>query len=786
VNDINSTSDGVVRVLEYDAYSSSWVQLGGVIGVEAADDEIGKAVSLSANGTLVAVGAPFNDGIGEDAGHVRVFKYNSSSWVQLGADIDGEAAGDESGEAISLSADGSRVAIGAPGNDDGGSDAGHVRVYSLLLDNSWSQLGGDIDGGEVDAQCGQSISLSPSGARVALGCQGVSNTGLIRVYEFDSGSWAQLGSDIGGEVAGDRSGASVSLSHDGSRVAIGAPQHVNNTGHVRVFEYDSSSWVQLGADIDGEAEDDLSGAAVSLSADGSRLAIGAPGNNDGGASVGHVRVFDYHSLASVWIQLGTDIDGDAVTHGSGGVVSVSPDGSRGAIGAYDVVGSTGQARVWQLDYVPTGEPSGQPSGQPTFGLRDWQQLGADIDGEAAGDKSGWAISLSPDGARLAIGAHENDGGGTYSGHVRVYEYDSSSWVQIGADIDGEDSNDYSQQVSLSFDGSRVAIGAVGNDDGGTDAGHVRVYEYSSSSWVLLGADIDGEAAGDESGKSVSLSYDGARVAIGSILNGGGGTDAGHVRVYEYDSSSWVQLGADIEGEAAGDNSGRSVSLSSDGARVAIGSILNGGGGTDAGHVRVFEYNSSSWVQLGAGIEGEAANDQSGFSVSLALNGTRVAIGAFINNESFTGAGHVRVYQYDSFSWVQLGADIDGEAEDDLSGIAVSLSADGTRLAIGAQGNDAGGSNAGHVRIFDYDILSSAWIQMGADIDGDVAGGLSGRTVSLSADGSRVAIGAYAVNSDAGQVRVWQLAYVPTGQPTGQPTVVVCQNKTDAGGACCSN
>ena len=49
---------------------------------------------------------------------------------------------------------------------------------------------------------------------------------------------------------------------------------------------------------------------------------------------------------------------------------------------------------------------------------------------------------------------------------------------------------------------------------------------------------------------------------------------------------------------------------------------------------------------------------------------------------------------------QLGSDIDGEATDDNSGSSVSLSSDGTRVAIGARDNDGGGSNSGHVRIYD--------------------------------------------------------------------------------------
>ena len=74
-------------------------------------------------------------------------------------------------------------------------------------------------------------------------------------------------------------------------------------------------------------------------------------------------------------------------------------------------------------------------------------------------------------------------------------------------------------------------------------------------WTQLGSDIDGEAAGDQSGFSVSLSADGSRMAVGAPINDGNGINAGHVRVYDWNGSSWVQTGTDIDGEAAGDQSG---------------------------------------------------------------------------------------------------------------------------------------------------------------------------------------------------------------------------------------
>ena len=89
---------------------------------------------MSGDGTRLAIGAPYNDGKGFESGHVRVYEYdvnNVNRWTQLGSDIDGEAAFDESGYSVSLSADGTTVAIGAPFNDANGSNSGHVQIFTF-------------------------------------------------------------------------------------------------------------------------------------------------------------------------------------------------------------------------------------------------------------------------------------------------------------------------------------------------------------------------------------------------------------------------------------------------------------------------------------------------------------------------------------------------------------------------------------------------------------------------------------------------------------------------------
>jgi hypothetical protein len=383
-------------------------------------------------------------------------------------------------------------------------------------------------------------------------------------------SQTQIGSDIDGEATGDHSGWSVSISSDGSVVAIGAPSN-ENSGHVRVYQNNSGVWTQIGSDIDGEAENDASGTAVSLSSDGNILAVGAPLNNGTANTSGHVRV--YQNLSGVWTQIGDDIDGESAGDRSGISVSLSSDGSIVAIGAYTSGLASGQVRVYQNN-----------SGV-------WTQVGEDIDGEASPDNFGCSVSLSSDGSVVAIGAVYNDGNGDNSGHVRIFQNTGGNWIQIGDDIDGEAEGDQSgHSVSLSADGNIVAIGARFNDGNGTLSGHVRVYQNLSGVWTQIGDDIDGEETLDQAGSSVSLSSDGSLLAIGAY-NAGTGNSKGYVRIYQNLSGVWTQIGPDIDGEAPEDESGRSVSLSSDGSTIAIGAPNNNGNGSDSGHVRIYDLSA---------------------------------------------------------------------------------------------------------------------------------------------------------------------------------------------------
>jgi hypothetical protein len=118
-------------------FAFAQTQVGSSINGEASGDRFGSSVDISTNGSTVAVGAWFNDGVGSNSGHARVYDLSNNNWVQFGEDIDGAFSSDLFGASIALSGDGNIVAIGAIENDGAAVSSGWV-IPSLALTPSLS------------------------------------------------------------------------------------------------------------------------------------------------------------------------------------------------------------------------------------------------------------------------------------------------------------------------------------------------------------------------------------------------------------------------------------------------------------------------------------------------------------------------------------------------------------------------------------------------------------------------------------------------------------------------
>lgn len=380
------------------------------------------------------------------------------------------------------------------------------------------------------------------------------------------------------------------------------------------------------------------------------------------------------------------------------------------------------------------------------------QLGSTISGENDGDYFGRDVSLSSDGTIMAVGAIENDGGGENVGHVRVFKFSDGSWTQIGADIDtsgssssqGNLNGDFGHSVSLSSDGTILAVGdRYFSSDNGINSGLVRVFQYLNDSWSQIGSDIIGLSANSNFGFDVSISSDGTIVSSGDI---GHNELSGTVRVFKFVNDSWNQLGDNIQGVNYGERLGYSLDLSSDGSIIATAAPYQD---SKNGEVKVFQYLEDGWIQLGEDINGEASGDEFGNKVQLSSDGTVIAIGAPYNAATFSDninrAGHVRIFEFSNNSWSQKGSDIDAENSQDEFGRGIGLSANGNVIAIGGtQYHDDG---SGIVNIYTW--TGTDWEKFGNSISAEnTSSGATdffGEEVSMSSNGTIVASGAKAGN-----------------------------------------
>jgi hypothetical protein len=438
----DGTSDSAVKTVSvkvFKGYKTNFELLHTFKG-EAAEDGYGRSIAMSDNNNVIAIGAFRNDGGGSNSGHVRVFSKISGAWLQLGSDIDGESAGDYSGVSVDLSADGSVLAVGAYLNDGNGANVGHVRIYNWN-GSSWVQRGSDIDGGSNgDEQFGWTVALSADGNIFAASAWkadyvGRTNNGIVRVYSWDGSSWSQIGSPLAETTNEDLYGTHLSFSRDGKKIAIGVPGLDNNNG-------DDSGGVQTREWVTSEG---------AYSFNGSRV-----------------------------------VDGPA---GSGLTInSFSNDGKIVAVGGNNYDSEKGIARVYQRD-----------------ANNQWVQMGSDLTGDSAGDHFA-LVSLSGDGKILAVGGDLNDTGGTDAGHIKLYNYINNQWSQIGSTISGDSSGDQlGFNPLVSRDGTLVLVPVINDDTtNGDDSGSVRLYNLINSSNSKPVATAQTVTATEQTAKEITL------------------------------------------------------------------------------------------------------------------------------------------------------------------------------------------------------------------------------------------------------------------------------------------
>ncbi|MDA8763221.1 BspA family leucine-rich repeat surface protein, partial [Flavobacteriaceae bacterium] len=401
-------------------------------------------------------------------------------------------------------------------------------------------------------------------------------------------------------------------------------------------------------------------------------------------------------------------------------------------------------------------------------------IGMPIEGRSNNDEAG-SHEFSADGSTVVVSY--NDRTNNFADrklNVFRYQIESDSWVQLGSSLSSSSHYDY--QLSFSADGNILAVGSSITVDGNSGAGSVSVYSYDSNSntWNQLGSSINGSHS-NHSQNRVSLSQDGTRLAIGgsghSVLHSAGGS----LKIYDFDSdtSTWSQLGSTIYGVASSFRLGDKVELSADGNTVFA--VCNSSNNSYNMQVRAYRYTPSgvtSWTQIGNNRDMEEHYYDAGYfgnQISASSDGNIIAIGEWgpYNSSCCTKPGAVIVYNYDSENnkWNPLGSVIEGTTNLEMFG-SVDMSLDGTKLIIGAKNgnNSTSTASTGYVQYYEYDQSISSWTQKGETLYGTNENDGFGTYVKISGDGSRFSVGSPGVDGDfsqrtskgAGEVRIYTL------------------------------
>ena len=356
------------------------------------------------------------------------------------------------------------------------------------------------------------------------------------------------------------------------------------------------------------------------------------------------------------------------------------------------------------------------------------QVGNDIEGYQnidMGDENSFVIGLP-----LTYEGANNFGG--YKGSIKMFHLENGVWEQKGEDIIGPGGDAGGDDTSNQGDqlGGAVAMGdqntiaassrwsdfkmdcsilglsnysilcAQYNMD---NAGVVRVYNFNGSTWEQKGSDIWGEETSQYMGDAIEMP-DANTLAIGSTLTPMF-EGRGRVEIYSWNGESWMKSGG-MFGTDPGDHIG-DVFHMPDANTIAIGSRLNDleyASENFEGEVTVWHKTEGApgygWSQKGQKIYGDP-HDRMGTSVSMG-NANTYAVVSYGD-----GNPNVKVFQWTGDLWSQKGEEISFELNDGISNSILKVSMSGANtFSMNVQGN-----------IYVYKWQNNQWI-LNETIDGD--------------------------------------------------------------------
>lgn len=320
----------------------------------------------------------------------------------------------------------------------------------------------------------------------------------------------------------------------------------------------------------------------------------------------------------------------------------------------------------------------------------------------ASQKSGFATAI--DGNMIAVGAPNDDDLGAGSGSVYLFDATTGAQLHKLLPTDGAAGDQFGFSISLSA--GIVAVGAPFDDDHGANSGSVYLFDAATGLQLTKLVPLDGQM-GDEFGFDVAI--DSATLAVGAKRDDDNGQDSGSLYLYDVATTSLIVKVLPNDG-AADDNFGEAVDL--DQGIVAVGAHGDDDRGFLSGSAYLF--NAATGAQLAKLLASDGSSNDF-FGAAIAIDDGVVAVGAWADSIFFDHSGSV--YLFDAATGLQTAKLVPSDG-DDRDHFGISLDIDAGLVAIGADGDDDSGFNAGSTYL--YDASSASLMRKMLASDGDAS------------------------------------------------------------------
>ncbi len=699
------------------AASMQWLQEVELNGI-ADQASFGAAMSISADGNTIVIGAPSETVNGQTKqGAAYVYQHSETGWSEvrlLGSSSD---ANDYFGHAVAISGNGNYILVGAHLASIGPNHQGAAYMFTRS-GALWTETK-EFLGSSADEYFGESVALNYEGTRAILGVTGKNSMqGQVAVIERSGANpnwfFANPITASDGETW-DIFGGAVALSADGNSALIGAPGKWLNRGVAYVMTHTpAGTWTQQGELLawDGVSGDDF-GNTVAFSGNGTLALIGAD-NASVGVHPVQGAAYTFNLSASTWV------DGVKITASDGGdydwfgsSLALTSDGSVALIGASHatVFGRTSQGAAYSFSGTDFSHE---------------EKFAANRG--AVGDYFGGAVALDATGNTVAVGAYMDTTYAVEAGSVFLYHERPLTWThqQTLMAANGLPSDGFGRRLAVSDDGNTALVATASTES-------VYVFVRENDLWVFQTQILAPDAEALSFGASVALSDDGNTALIGASetsVNGYPGVGAAYLLTRT--GTTWsapVQLTAP-DGEAF-NRLGQAVGLSGDGLTAVLGASANN---QLMGAVYVSTYTDGQWgapVKVVAD-DGESG-DQFGLVLSLDGDGSTLLVGAPTASNGTVNTGAMYTFVRFENTFVQESKFIPANVmENEWFGLSVALDRAGSSALIGT------GSNNG--QCYYYVHVGNAW-SLEAEIRApDGAYGAFCSHVDLSADGQTAIVG----------------------------------------------